>query len=96
MSGSKLSANNGSLRSALGSLREVLTSSLGDKCQCTGIFSEIESTIDRIEQKLNDLVIGPNPGLDVVGENLSVDAQEQFSFALEAAVVTSVAASEAY
>jgi hypothetical protein len=60
MSGIKISSNNESLRNALDSLRQVLTTSLGDKFQCAGTFAEIETTIGSIEQKLNDLVLDPS------------------------------------
>jgi hypothetical protein len=85
MYGSNLAANNGTLRSALDSLKKALASSLGDKCQCAGMFAEIETTIDCIEQKLNDLVLEPSPVIAAAGEShlhLSGDPQIQLNFAV--------------
>jgi hypothetical protein len=82
--GSNLSANNETLRSALDSLRAALTSSLGDKCQCAGTFVQMETTIDRIEQKLNDLVLEPSPVVAGADESLLIESQAQLNFAVDA------------
>lgn len=71
MSGIKISSNNESLRNALNSLRQVLTTSLGDKLQCSSTFAEIETTIGSIEQKLNDLVLDPS--------SIIIDSKEEFA-----------------
>jgi len=84
--GSNLSANNETLRTALDSLRNALSSSLGDKCQCAGMFAEIETTINCIDQKLNDLVLEPSPvGVPTEG-SLSIDPPMQLNFAVSAPI----------
>jgi hypothetical protein len=57
MSGLKLSVNNGSLRSALHTLKETLAASLGEKCPCADTIVEMENAINSIERKLSDLLI---------------------------------------
>jgi hypothetical protein len=84
MYGSNLTANNDTLRSALDSLRKTLASSLGDKCQCAGTFAEMETIINCIEQKLNDLVLEPNPVAVPAVAEISFDPQMQLDFSVGA------------
>ena len=88
MSGTKLSASNSSLRNALDSLKMSLSSSLGDKFQCTDTFAQMEATISCIEQKLGDLVLDPSRVIASAEENFAVELPVHNDFQITESIVS--------
>ena len=79
MSGINLSTNNSTLKTSLSSLRGVLASSLGERCDYSPI-AKMEDIVASIEQKFNDLVLEPTPATPTSVENVTVIAQTDLNF----------------